>query len=470
MRDSRVLRRAVGLVLGSVLLGLLAGCATYYQKSIRFQEAFVNGDLQAANKLLQENAGAATGRDRLLYFFQKGVVLQMLGDYEASNAAFEEAYLFTEDVQKNYAAEALSLITNPMVTAYRGEDFEIVLLHYYKALNFLRLNRTEEALVECRRINIRLNELNDRYSGRENRYRRDAFAYNLMGIIFEAAGEINNAFISYRNAWEVYRDDYREHFGLGPPDQLKQDLLRTAYLNGFQEELAFFEKEFGRNYIHTPLEGGELVFFLNNGLGPVKGEWSINFALIRGDGGVVNFTNDELGISIPFDTGNRHGDLKDLKFLRVAFPRYLERKPVYRSAELAVGERRIPLEIGENVNAIAYTTLEDRMLREFATGLLRLAIKQASEEALRKKHEGLGVLLSAVNAISEKADTRNWQTLPYWISYARVPLSPGSHEITLESHNRHGGTDRDTFTFDIGKGETEFFLFHTLASQPLSVR
>ena len=123
MRDSRVLRRAVGLVLGSVLLGLLAGCATYYQKSIRFQEAFVNGDLQAANKLLQENAGAATGRDRLLYFFQKGVVLQMLGDYEASNAAFEEAYLFTEDVQKNYAAEALSLITNPMVTAYRGEDF-----------------------------------------------------------------------------------------------------------------------------------------------------------------------------------------------------------------------------------------------------------------------------------------------------------------------------------------------------------
>jgi len=47
------------------------------------------------------------------------------------------------------------------------------------------------------------------------------------------------------------------------------------------------------------------------------------------------------------------------------------------------------------------------MLRKLATSLLRLAAKQAAEYAISKKSEGLGALLSGVNAITEKTDTRN---------------------------------------------------------------
>lgn len=42
------------------------------------------------------------------------------------------------------------------------EDHEIILLHYFKVINYLQLGSYEEALVECRRINDKINLLNKR--------------------------------------------------------------------------------------------------------------------------------------------------------------------------------------------------------------------------------------------------------------------------------------------------------------------
>jgi hypothetical protein len=121
-----------------------------------------------------------------------------MGQYEESNHYFEQAFLFGEDYKINYAREAASYLTNPMVTVYRGEDHEHLMLLYYKALNYLKQNKSEEALVECRRLNIRLQQLADRYESSE-KYSRDAFIHNLMGIIYQSANDWNNAFIAYRN-------------------------------------------------------------------------------------------------------------------------------------------------------------------------------------------------------------------------------------------------------------------------------
>ena len=449
---------------------MLTGCAPYYQKSQLFQEQFVKGELEEANKTLDKNKKAVKDQDRLLYFFQKGVVLQILGQFEESNQFFEQAYLFTEDYRKSYSKEAASIITNSTIKPYTGEDHELVLMHYFKALNFLQMNQFEEALVECRRINNKLNQLNDRYEKKKNRYKRDAFAMNLMGITYEASGDINNAFIAYRNSWEAYNEDYKTNFGTDVPLQLKKDLLRTAYLNGFGEELANFESKFAMKYIHQEKENGELIFFWHNGMGPVKDEWSINFLIVKGQGGIM-FVNEELGLSFPFPLpamGQSSGGLGDLKFVRVAFPKYLERKPYYRTGDLIAGKNTFKLEIAENINEIAFKTLDDRMLREFANSLMRLALKQATEQQLRKKNENLGALLSVINAVSEKADTRNWQTLPYSISYARVPLEQGSNPLKLKTYSPQKSrvTEKD-FEFQVDKGQTVFHVFHSLESIPL---
>ena len=446
---------------------LLDGCATYYTKNLQFQQQFVSGNIEAADKTLTASGKKVKQKDILLYYLNKGVVMQMLGDYTESNKYFEQAYIYIEDFKKNLAAEAASLITNPSVKPYPGEDHEVVLIHYYMALNYILLGNLNEALVECRRLNNKLNALFDKYEYKKYRYKVDAFAHNLMGIVYDATGDANNAFIAYRNSYNAYNEIYKSNFNVSVPEQLKQDLLRTAYLNGFREELRKYENEFNTRYSHRNNSGqGELIFFWHNGMGPVKSEWSINFAIQKGQGGAVMFVNDEMGLSFPFvvPSANDRNKLSDMKFIRVAFPKYVERKPVYRGAYLNVGSGKYELDQAENVNAIAFSTLEDRMLRELGSSLLRLALKQIAEEQVRKESEGLGMLLSAVNAATEKADTRNWQTLPYLISYARIPLNEGEHKAVLNVKEPGQVNEMKEFNFTITKNKPAFLLFHNLES------
>lgn len=423
-------------VVHTVLLALcvlfLGACATYYQKNLTFQGYLSRQEFDKASKSLDQNKKLQKERNKLLYYFDKGTVAQLNGEYEQSNQYFEQAYYYIEDYSKSLGRTALSMFTNPSVQKYGGEDFEIVLLHYYKAMNYALMKEYEKSLVECRRINIRLNELGDKFKS-ERKYKRDAFAHNLMGIVYEASGDINNAFIAYRNAYEVYDEDYSRFFGMDAPKQLKKDLVRAAALNGFYDIQRRYEEEFGIQY-DGQRHKKELVYFWHNGLGPIKSEWSINFAVVRGEGGYVAFVNEELGLDFGFRTrsDDEYNSLGDLKVVRVAFPKYVERGEVYRGAQLLLGPEKYPLEKAEDINQIAFKSLNDRMMRELGNALLRLALKQAAEQSVRSENQDLGALVSMVNALTEKADTRNWQTLPHSISYARIPVTDEPQEIKLE--------------------------------------
>ena len=246
-------------IIGCLLVG---SCASYYQVNQSFNREFEYGNLEKANDILKQNKKAAEGKQRFLYFLNKGTVASLIGDYQASNEYLEKAYLFGEDYTINYLNEAVAYLTNPHFTVYRGEDHEHLILLYFKAINYLKMGENDKALVECRRLNIRLNQLADKYQS-DKKYKRDAFVHNLMGIAYEASKDYNNAFIAYRNAYNIYKEDYNELFGVGVPQQLKEDLLRTAFLTGFDTEFEFYKKEFGmETYQYKRPEGGELVFFL----------------------------------------------------------------------------------------------------------------------------------------------------------------------------------------------------------------
>jgi hypothetical protein len=46
-----------------------------------------------------------------------------------------------------------------------------------------------------------------------------------------------------------------------------------------------------------------------------------------------------------------------------------------------------------------------------------------------------GLALGITNAAMEKSDTRNWQSLPNQINYARVPLKKGQNKVELILEN-----------------------------------
>lgn len=453
------------------LVGVLVftGCANYYQHHYSFNKEFENGDLKNALQTLEKNARDSEGKNRFIYFANQGLLNSILGNYDASNAAFEKAFIFGEDYRVNYANEAVSYLTNPNFSHYRGENHEHLMVLYFKAINFLKQGRHEDALVECKRLNIRLNQLNDKYRS-EEKLQRDAFIHTLMGIIYQATKDYNNAFIAYRNAVEVYEGEYAKLFHMETPLQLKKDLLNTAKWTGFNDEFERYRERFGMPDYEPSQSDADLVFFWHNGLAPVKDEWGINFVLNHRDDNVVVFSNEGMGLSFPFQLRDdkEKKDLSALEVFRVAFPRYNERSLYYTRASLDANGQSYSLELSEDISQIAFMSLKQRMMQELSKGLLRAAMKKATEHSVRKENDQLGAVIGLMNAITEKADTRSWQTLPHSIYYARVPLKEGANQVKFTIQNGH--SDGYTFNYTTVKGQTLFHTFSSLESKPVAYR
>lgn len=427
--------------------------------------AIYNGRLDDANKIIASSESSVKKKDILLYYMNRGTVYWMRGDLDSSNRYFQQADYYVEDFKKNAALKALTYVSNPKIEPYGGEGFEQIMIHYYTTLNYAQKGDLDAALVECKRMMLKLQKITDYYSG-TNKYKRDAFAHNLLGMIYDAQKDYNNAFIAYRNAYTIYEEDYLKMLNTFTPEQLKKDLIRTAHLVGFYEEQRQYEEKFKMQYTPEDEGNGTLLFFWNNGLGPIKVQNTITFTIVPGDNGNMTFVNHELGLVIPYhveDKDQRNG-LAGLKVVRVAFPKYVSRVPLYNSAEGTVDSTGVTttLNMGENIDAIAYRSLQDRMLKELTDALLRLAIKQMMAEAARTKDDALGAVVSLANAITEQADTRNWQLLPYSIHYTRVSAVPGKMTFTLKVSGNNGVSETIPFKFNIRSGQTTFATFQSM--------
>ncbi len=460
-----MIRLLVGVFLCSLFF--FSSCATWYERTSEFQQTIETGNFEKADKLLRKDKRMAKGKNKILFYLNLGYVEFMAGHPKESNQAFETAEQLIDEQVRNPALQAAVLLSNPEILPYKPEDFEVIMVNFYKSMNYLQMGDMEGAMVEVRKINIKLQQLNDKYPDHKNRYQRDAFAHLLMGLIYDASGNYNDAFIAYRNAFETYQTDYQKNFGLGAPDQLKQDLMRTAYLCGFTSELKQYEREFEVQYHYTaPSPYGQLVFFWLNGLGPIKSEWGINFVKERRGDGAIVFHNAEYGLTFPFFWGSasteEQNSLADLKIVRAVFPKYVERLLTYTQADLRYKGQRFGLEMAEDINQIAFKTLHDRIVRELSTSLLRVATKQGIQYAASKQNEWVGFFVGLANAATEKADTRNWQTLPYSISYRRIPLQAQENKIVLNCFSPKGGKMTQEFTFMGQPKKTDFFVYSTL--------
>ena len=426
------------------LMPLFFSCVTYNNRIGSYYEQVLNNQYDKAYMAIDQNKLLLRKRNRLLYLFEKGKMAHLLKQYDSSNLYFNEADLFIEDARTTAGDIAVGTLLNPMMETYKGEDFEKFMVHYYKSLNYLGLGKTEDAMVEARRISLRNYAQQDKAGINTNRYSDDALALILQGIIYEQSGDINNAFISYRNAADVFLKNKGEWYGVSLPYQLKQDVLRTAAANGFTEDVQHYS-----SLLNTTLQpsakapGGELVLFWENGLAPVKQEQNFFFALTKDGLGNFNFTDASGSVNVPFVFDNNFNQdnikLADLRSLRVAFPKYLEQPLAYTQGTVSVNNVQYTFEQAENINDLAFATLKERFLKDMSKALSRIAIKKIAEAAARPKKddknkdekEALASAIQLFSLMSEKADTRNWQTLPHTILYTRIPLQAGTNQITV---------------------------------------
>lgn len=429
-------------------------------------QAVYAGDFASANKLLADDAKwEKQKRNQLLHYLNKGTVLFMEGQHEASNIYFRKADYLVEDFNKDVGDFAVTLLVNAKYSNYGGENFEQILIHYYTALNYLALNKTDEALVEGKRMLAKMQRITDSYKS-QNKYKRDAFAHNLLGMIYDIRGEYNDAFIAYRNALEIYKEDYIKHFDLDIPLQLKKDIIRTANRVGFFDEQLAYEKEFNLKLEPIQDDMANVLFFWNNGLGPIKQQNAFNIMIHPAGNGTVNLVNSELGISLswPVSDKNDRQDMLDMNFIRLALPKYVTRVPVYNSAILVANNNRYQLQMAENINAIAFKSLQDRMAKELAIGIGRVIAKQLAVHQLKKNKDQQGFAAAAMiyGAVSEQADTRNWQLLPYAIHYARLKIKPGKQQIKFMTNDGSKSQIERSFDVELSQNQTKVLITQTL--------
>lgn len=460
------------------LLLLLTGCGPSVSRYLLVDNSLLAGNFQQADAIVKQAEKEYGAKSRVLYGMDRGMTLQLAGDYQQSNAVLEQA---EEEVDRLYTrtvrAETLAFMTNDNALPYEGEPYEQVLINVLKALNYASLNQWQDALVEARRIDHRLNVLSDRTKDKAA-YRDDGFARYLSGILYESAGDVNNAFIAYRKAYETF-DSMREWSRTGVPAQLKADLLRTADALGLSQESA----EYQRAFPDTPWQSSrvqqqlaQVIVISYNGRAPRKEDQFLDLPI----------SLDALQLVLlnrGFSQSNRHQDrafdsvLYGLngRVVRVALPRLVPQKtqvPVDAIQLMADNGSPIQLrtETVQNVTALAEKALSERMAGITMKALARAALKfSLAEGATRGAQQAagkdaapwvgllVGLLTKGLAVASEESDKRSWRTLPDEIHLARAWVSPGQYHVqgaSLGATNALGTASQSSRTLLLRAGET----------------
>lgn len=429
-----------------------SSCSTYVGKSLELRRQVASGNVDAAFESLEP---LAKGGSRLLYLYERGLILHQEDRFVESNAALEEAEKLLDDLYtRSVSREIAALFTNDAVVEYRGQRFEAAILHYYRTLNFLYLGDLENAAVECRRLDHRLQVFHDTGG---SFYRSDPFLTYVSGLVRAAAGEPGEADVSLRNALADYLAD-QARYDVEIPGVLLCDLARNATRLGASDEAAEYAKEGG---CEPPADGsGSVTLFLECGGIAYKDQTEILLPIYKTEI-TENLDAVAFASTLASRRGWQSGQKETVKvdyILRVAFPILvptpsgiaMARVEAFPAMKEGVAQR--PVQSCTTVRAANWTKLAQESFAEdeaaiFLRATARALLKYLAKREAEKKHgEPAGWLMNALGFATETADTRCWSTLPEQVLLARFDLPPGTYRLAVGVQGRDGAVDLD---FDI---------------------
>ena len=446
----------------AVLAGplLLTACGPSVNRYLLIEQSLASGDAKQADAIVQQAEKSYGEKSRVLYGMDRGMTLQLAGDYQQSSAVLEQA---EEEVERLYTrtvrSEAAAFLTNDNALSYEGDPYEHVMINVVKALNYAAQGQFQEAVVEARRIDHRLNVLTDKVKDKGS-YREDGFARYLTGILYEATDDVNNAFIAYRKAYDAYEAN-RSWARTPVPTQLRADLLRTADALHLTNEFEEYRQRFPDTvWQASAAQRGlaQVVLISYNGRAPHKEDRFLDLPISLDALQLVLLNR---GFSQSPRHQNRGVDsvLYGLngRVVRVALPRLVIQKTQVPVEQLTlVGETgrqvRVSSELGQSISALADKSLSDRLPGITVKALARAAVKFAmAEGATRGAQQAAGkdaapwvglvvsLLTKGLAVASEEADKRSWQTLPDEIHIARSWVEPGQYAASVQLVGRGNG-------------------------------
>jgi hypothetical protein len=361
---------------------LLGGCASYQQKVFQARNALRQGNALGAVTQLKPLAETPSD-DQLIYLLDYAIALQESKDFRASARVLDVAD--KKSAVENY--HSLSRISGSMLLSeemvqYKGEDYEKVLINAQAAISYLMAGDLESALVECRRLNEKLYRY--KKEGGKN-YEQNAFARYLAGVIWEADKKWSDAYLDYVAAHEISP-------GVA---YLKEDILRTAYLSGRQEDYLKWKAKFPDVQVSPNAwrskSVGEVILIYQQGWAPHKR---------------------------PRPEAPR-------------YPMLVHSPSTTRRAQLEVagGKYKALSSPVFSVEDVAIKTMNDDYAALVARRVGGVLVKATVAEQLRQKDENLGQLAWILMNVADRADLRQWSTLPESFQIARLTLPAGDYSV-----------------------------------------
>jgi uncharacterized protein len=380
---------------------ILSGCAShgYITNSGHYQMASRRYD-EAADTFLK--SAQKSRANELLFLMDASVALIASRRYDEAIEVLLRAEKMAEI--KDYTSlseEGASLVTSDNVKSYTGEDFEKVLINVYLALAFSAVGKLEDAQVEARKINNILHRMIT--EGKRN-YQESPFARYLSGLIWEAAGEWNDAYVDYK-----YVQKLDPNFpGIG------SDLSFVANRMGFHDDESRWRTQYSTAGMRPRRKDrAEIVVFFERGEGPIK---------------------------IPRDGASS------------TLPRFTTRWSQESGAMASLdGDPVGQLQRVLDIESTSIQYLEDRMGKLVAKKMMGAAVKGAIAAGVGSSSDNgdLGLLIFQLLMAADQADLRCWRSLPADIQMIRIPVEAGTHRVGLQVLNNAGTVSREIDLGDV---------------------
>jgi len=437
-------------VLGFLALPLVfVSCVTSTRNAV-----FVKADAGVVARNYESVAKILDGPDTKSYYNEKDQVLRNLdvgllyhlaGNPAESLRRLDLAErLIDENYTKSISNAAASFLLNDYQLEYFGEVYEDLYINLFKALDYMRLGKTDGAYVEIRRVSDKLNLLEDKYG-------RMASGMNSSpsskGVVQAGKTEFRNSALARYLSMLLYRAD-------GRPDDAAIDQRQIQAAFSSQPSLYNFPIPAA---VSPPVVPGKarlnIVAFA--GKSPVK----------RANNLRINTLKNLIIVSVQKE--DSRGQLQFAQLAPISFPgvaggynfkaelpeMLLQPSQVARIAVLVDGVPAGELALIEKIDSIALETHKltetpiffKTVLRTVTKGILTKTAKDQANRAASQAGELVGILAFAggiaadllVDA-SEQADLRTARYFPGQAYVGELAVEPGEHTVTVEYFSRAG--------------------------------
>ena len=429
------------LSLSVVCLGLLAGLLAAGCGSMATRKGFyepITVELRSGNydrvaTQLEEakQKGKYDEKDRVVYYLDAGLAYHYAGQYDTSNARLHEAETAAEELfTKSISKAALSLVLNDNALDYAGEDYEVLYANLISALNYLAADNIEDAFVEIRRANLKLDLLDQKYADAAQQFQRgEAGDSSRVAVQYEAKPVRfhNSAFARYLSM-HLYAAS-----GRLSDAQLDYELLQHA----------FASQPFIYDFAPPPVQyasdsGAILSIVALAGLAPVKEALNLRIRTDK-DLDLVQVLYDGAD-SADVEYGHLPIPVSEDYYFKFAIPQLVDQSSVAVGARVfANGQLLGELGLLEDVGSVARETFEAKRWLIYLRSVARAVAKGLVAHKQKEKVDtgGLGgwlkkAAIDVATDISENADLRCARLLPGKILVGDFVVPPGQYDLTLE--------------------------------------